>query len=44
MTGGTVAVTMAAFTVFGVGGFGLGWFAGKRAYKDKVPAYGADDL
>jgi membrane associated rhomboid family serine protease len=37
----TVAISMA---VFGVGGFLLGWFAGKRAYEDRMPAIDADEV
>jgi hypothetical protein len=30
--------------VFGIGGFTLGWSAGKRAYEDRLPAMNAEDL
>mgnify|MGYP007097485397 CR=1 FL=1 len=39
-----VAAVLISVTVFGIGGFALGWFAGKRAYKDRMPAMDAEDL
>jgi hypothetical protein len=39
-----VAAVAISVTVFGIGGFTLGWFAGKRAYEDRLPAMDAEDL
>jgi len=44
MNGQLVAAVTISVTVFGIGGFALGWFAGKRAYKDRLPAMDAEDL
>jgi len=30
--------------VFGIGGFALGWSAGKRAYRDRMPALDPEQL
>jgi len=30
--------------VFGIGGFALGWFAGKRAYRNRMPALDPEQL
>lgn len=44
MNGQIFAAIAICVIVFGIGGFTLGWFAGKRAYKDRLPAMNAEDL
>ncbi|MFB6229074.1 MAG: hypothetical protein ABEH88_11040 [Halobacteriales archaeon] len=39
-----VSVIAISVLVFGVGGFALGWYAGKRAYKRRMPALSPDRL
>jgi hypothetical protein len=39
-----VAAIGICVVVFGIGGFALGWSAGKRAYRDRMPAMDPEDI